>query len=123
MLMRTVNLSWPASIKPSDMEMNTRNQKDDLWLQVAFEIKKAANGSTAMEMKTVGNDQYVLKTEKVLIRMIKNGSGTEIRSADFTNGDFWHASDNENAKILAEITDGEKAELKRNFGILIKENL
>ncbi len=121
--MRTVNPSWPASIKPSDMEMNTRNQKDDLWLQVAFEIKKAANGSTAMEMQTAGNGQYVLKTEKALIRMIKNGSGTEIRSADFTNGHFWHASDNENAKILAEITESEKAELKHNFEILIKENL
>lgn len=97
--------------------MNTRNQKDDLWLHVAFELKRAANGSTAMEMQTVGNGQYVLKTEKAVIRLIKNESGTEVRSADFTNGDLWHVGHNENAKILAEITEAEKLELKKNFGL------
>lgn len=39
MLMRIASPSWLASIKFLDMEMNTRNQKDDLWLYVAFEIK------------------------------------------------------------------------------------
>ena len=99
--------------------MNKQNQNNDLWLKVALEIKKAANGSTSMEMQTVGNDQFVLKTEKAIIRLIKKGSGTDIRSADFTSGDFWHADHNENEKILAEITDAERSELKNSFGIYL----
>lgn len=97
--------------------MNQPNLKNDLWLQVAFEIKKAANGSTSMEIQTIGDGQYILKTEKAIIRLIKNGSGTEVRSADFANGDFWHADDNENKKIIAEITSAERAELQKSFGL------
>lgn len=97
--------------------MNQTNQRDDLWLDVAVEIKKTANASTAVEVKTLGSDQYVLKTEKAIIRMIKNGSHIEVRSADFVNGDFWQMGDGENAKISDEITDGEKIELKKNFGL------
>jgi len=99
--------------------MNKTNQKNDLWLDVAVEIKKTANGSTTMQMQTLGAGQYVLKTEKAVIRMIKNGSGIEIRSADFANGDFWQAGEGENAQIIAEITDGEKIELQKNFGIKV----
>ena len=49
--------------------------------------------------------------------MIKNGSRIEVRSADFVNGDFWQMGDGENAKISDEIIDGEKIELKKNFGL------
>lgn len=97
--------------------MNQTNQRDDLWLDVAVEIKKTANASTTVEIKTLGSGQYVLKTEKAVIRMIKNGSGIEVRSADFANGAFWQMGDGENAKISDEITDGEKTELKKNFGL------
>ena len=97
--------------------MNDGVSKDDLWLDVAIEIKKTANASTTVEMKTLGSGQYVLKTEKAVIRMIKNGSGIEIYSADFTNGHFWQMKDQENAMIVDEITDGEKIELKKNFGL------
>lgn len=99
--------------------MNDTNQKDDLWLDVAIEIKKTANASTTVEMKTLGNGQYVLKTEKAVIRMIKNRSGIEIRSADFTNGNFWQMKDGENTKILDEISDGEKIEFKKSFNITL----
>ena len=51
--------------------MSNTNQRDDLWLDVAVEIKKTANASTTVEIKTLGGDQYVLKTEKAVIRMIK----------------------------------------------------
>lgn len=97
--------------------MTQTNQRDDLWLDVAVEIKKTANASTTVEIKTLGGDQYVLKTEKAVIRMIKNGSHIEVRSADFVNGDFWQMGDGENAKISDEITDGEKIELNKNFGL------
>ena len=82
-------------------------------------VIKAANGSTTMEMKTLGGGQYVLKTEKAIIRMIKDGQGIEIRSADFANGDFWQSSKDESTKIIAEITDGERKELQKNFGIKV----
>ncbi len=96
--------------------MNQTNQRDDLWLDVAVEIKKTANASTTVEIETLGSDQYVLKTEKAIIRMIKNDSGIEVRTADFVNGNFWQIGDGENTKISDEITDGEKFELKKNFG-------
>jgi len=97
--------------------MNETNQKDDLWLDVAIEIKKTANASTTVEMKTLGSGQYVLKTEKAVIRMIKNGSGIEVRSADFANGDFWQMTNGENERIIGELSDIEKAEFKKSFGI------
>lgn len=99
--------------------MDETNQNNNLWLRVAVEIKKAANGSTTMEMKTLGGGQYVLKTEKAVIRMIKNSSGIDIRSADFTDGNFWQSSKDESTKIIAEISDGEKTELQKNFGIKV----
>lgn len=99
--------------------MNQTNQNDNLWLRVAVEIKKAVNASTTMEMKTLGGGQYILKTEKAVIRMIKEDSGIDIRSADFSDGDFWQSSKDDNAKIIAEITDGEKRELQKNFGIKV----
>ena len=99
------------------MTDKTNNNADPLWLKVAVEIKKAANGSTATEMKTHGGGQYVLKTEKAVIRMIRAENGIEIRSADFTDGDFWQMTGDEHARIITEITDGEKAELQKSFGI------
>jgi hypothetical protein len=99
--------------------MSVQNQTDDLWLKVAIEIKKTANGSTGMRIKTIQKGYHVLETDKAVIRMVDNGDGLTIRSADFNDGSIWQASDGENAKIIAELSDGEKLELQRNFGIKV----
>lgn len=99
--------------------MNAHHQTDDLWLKVAIEIKKTANGSTGMRIKTIQKGQHILETDKAIIRMVDTDDGLDIRSADFNDGQIWHASNDENAKIIAELSDGEKLELQRNFGIKV----
>lgn len=99
--------------------MQDHNQTDELWLKVAIEIKKTANGSTGMRIREIKKDHFILETDKAVIRMVDNGGGLNIRSADFNNGNIWQASDGENAKIIAELSDGEKLELQRNFGIKV----
>lgn len=101
------------------MTNKTNNNADPLWLRVAVELKKTANASTSVHMKTAPAGQFVLTTEKAIIRMVKSDSSLKIRSADFQNGDFWQVADNENALILGELSDGEKIEFKKNFGITI----
>lgn len=99
--------------------MQDHNQTDELWLKVAIEIKKTANGSTGMRIKTIQKGHYILETDKAVIRMVDDKGGLDIRSADFNDGEIWRATDGENEKIIAVLSDGEKIELQRNFGIKV----
>jgi len=99
--------------------MSVHHQTDDLWLKVAIEIKKTANGSTGMRIKTLRKGHYILETDKAVIRMVDTDDGLDVRSADFNDGQIWHALEVDNAKIIAALSDGEKLELQRNFGIKV----
>lgn len=85
----------------------------DHWLEVAIELKKAANATISFEMQTLSNgSQYLLKTQKMTIRILRKSEGIiEIRSADFTNGILWQAKGDESAKVLNELSEVEVGEL------------
>lgn len=94
-------------------------QNEELWRDVAEELKKAANASTGVKLKTIPPGYFNLETDSAFIRIEKENGKCHVRTADFNGTKLWfHYETNDGDKIIDALTESEKTELRKSFGII-----